>query len=160
MKTTLRILALPLVAMSFSSLLAAETPKVSDHYNVIRADTAKGKTFSDVIAPSSVCLIALTGNHGIGLPFTDKYNPQFDSDQLFTELWKSKNPAQDWGLSATESILAEYTIITHDGRLFIVEVLQEMERKLPVSGVLLRGDGFGCRFPVSDSFVSSSTSTK
>jgi len=135
-------------------------PEINTHYTTMDLNPVKGRTFSEIVIPKKLRLIALTKNCGIGAPFTSSYKPQFDPTQLFDELCRSQSPAQQWGLSATEVTLAEFTVVSDDGRLFIIEVLQDMQREVPVSGVLLRGDGIGCRFPFSDTFKASSTSTR
>ena len=109
---------------------------------------ASGKTIREIIPPESVHHIALTRNRGKGAPLTLVFHPDWDSDQLFQYAFASDAKARALALSATEGTLAEYTIVTKGGDLYFIEVMGDHMRNIPITAVILRGDGFGCRFDI------------
>ena len=148
MKTPILVIILSLAG---TIQLAARTdilPPVRETYNQMQPGAASGKTIRDIIPPESVHLIALNRNRGKGSPLTLVFRPDWDSDQLFQYAFASDAKARGLALSATEGTLAEYTIVTKGGDLYFIEVLGDHMRNIPITAVILRGDGFGCRFDI------------
>jgi hypothetical protein len=145
---------LPLFAASLVLALlacfsrAAETnlPPVRETFSKMHPGGVEGKTIRVIVPLESVRLIALTENLGKGTPITRDFKPDWDSNQLIQRAFASDAKARECSMSATENTLARYSIITKDGALFMLDVLGDHIRNITVSAVILRGDGFGCRF--------------
>ena len=109
----------------------------------------EGKTIRAIVPPESIRLIGLTENRGKGAPITRDFKSDWDSNQLIQRAFASDAKAREWSMSATEAILARYSVVTKDGALFMLDVLGDHIRSIPVTAVVLRGDGFGCRFDMN-----------
>ncbi len=131
-----------------SNAYSSPIPKIKTTYNWIKSDGYIGKSFNEIIPTNSVTLIALTKSSGKGAPMTTEFKPNWDSDKLFNNLFTSSRKSIQWRSDAYESCLAEYTIISDD-RIFIVEIYGSIIRNQTITGIGLRGDGFGCWFNIT-----------
>ena len=107
----------------------------------------ENKTVNEIISINNVRLIAFR-NRGKGSPITNIFKPDWDSNKMIQSVFTSNAKAKELSLSATEVTLAEYFIVTKNGGLFILEVLGDHIQNVPITAVLLRGEGFGCRFDI------------
>ena len=150
MRTAIYVIILALAGTM--QLMAQNTiiPPVRESYSQMQPGAASGKTIQEIIPPESVQLIALTRSRGKGSPLTPAFKPDWDSSHMFRHAFASEAKAGGLALSATESTLAEYAIVTKDGEIYLVEVLGDLMRNMPITAILLRGDGFGCRFNFED----------
>lgn len=124
-------------------------PAIRETYSQMYPGIFKGKTIRSIIQPEKVQLIALLENRGKGSPLTTDFTPDWDSNQLVRRAFISDAEAQELSMTATESILARYAIVTKDGALFALDVLGNSIGRVPITAILLRGDGFGCRFDIN-----------
>ena len=132
--------------------LPAETinlPPVQASFSKMHPGVVAGLTIREIIPPESVRLIALTEDRGRGEPLGPNFKPDGDPNQIIRQAFASDARAREWGLRATESTLVRYSIVTRDGRLFLLDVLGDILRNLPVTAIILRGNGFGCRFEMA-----------
>jgi len=123
-------------------------PSANDAFRQMYSGKFAGKTLSEIVPPKSVKLIAITGIYGHG--WTYEFTPNRDVDNLIRLAFTSDAKAKDFALSDTETILAQYSIVTIDGYLFVLEVLGSFIEQRPITAFLVRGEGFGCRFEVDD----------
>jgi hypothetical protein len=123
---------------------AAQIPKVKKSYTAIKGDGYTKKRLKEIIDPETIKLIALTRNSK-GTPLTKTFTPDWDSDDLMKDLFFSDRLSVEWGMHATETIFAQYTIVTESG-LFILSICGSVIDQQPMTAAILRGDGFGCRF--------------
>jgi hypothetical protein len=140
--------ALALV-LAFASTAPAEVPKVERDFTVVGGEHPV-KTLAMLIPPESIQRIILTHDHGIGSPIAPGVKTEFDPDELLSRSLKSPAKSQRWGLRATESTVAEFLVITKKGDLFRLEILcDRLTQKGAVTGLLVYGKGFACRFEAS-----------
>lgn len=146
MKTLL--CALTIVLIFFSTVYAAKInlPPVKHSFSQMHPGVVEGMTVREIIPPESILFIALTENRGKGSPLTREFKPDWDSDQMMQQVFASDAKPQEMMVGATELTLARYTIMTKEGALFLLEVLGDHLQNIPATAVILRGDGFGCRF--------------
>ena len=123
-----------------------ELPRVREQFSSMQPGVFEGKSLRSIVPPESVKLIALIENHGKGSPITREFKPDWDSNELLQRAFTSNAKATKVARSATELIVAKYNVVTADGALFILEVLGDPLTNTSVTAVVLRGDGFGCRF--------------
>jgi hypothetical protein len=140
--------ALALV-LAFASRAPAELPKVERDFTTLGGDHT-GKTLAVLIPPESIQRIILTHDHGLGSAVGPGVKTEFDPDELLGRLFKSPAKSQRWGLRATESTAAEFLVITKKGEVFRLEILcDRLTQKGAVTGLLVYGKGFACRFEAS-----------
>ena len=123
-------------------------PPIRETFTQMHPGPVAGKTIREIVPPESVKLIALVENRGMGSPLTKEFKPGWGSDQLLQRAFESSAKAREWSMSATESTLARYAIVTKQGSLFLLDVLGDRIRNVSVTAVILRGDGFGCRLDI------------
>jgi hypothetical protein len=119
-------------------------PKVEQDFNIIGPNEFPKKTFAAIVPPKSVERIILLQDHGLGA----KDGVALEPDALFAQLTRSAVVSEDWGLDARERSAAEFLVVTKQDVVYKLTVLSQclMKAKGGVSGVLLYGKGFSCRF--------------
>jgi hypothetical protein len=148
-EVTMRWVPVLLVTLLIHRHVAAQLPKVERDFNGPARVDQTGKTLAEIIPPLSVGRVILTHNHGVDTVRTPGRKPEYDSDELVAQFFRSPAKAERWGLRATERTLAEFLILTKDGEVYRLEVLQEHSSSGPVTGGILNGKGLRCRFTVA-----------
>lgn len=124
-----------LTVLALHSTKAADLnlPAVKETFTHMNAGRFEGKPLNAIIPPRSIKLIALTGNGGKGAPLTPGFTPQWDSNEFMKRLFLSDAQLQQLSLSAYEGTFAEYSIVTHEGSLFTLQVVGNFLSKTAIT---------------------------
>ncbi|TWU15891.1 hypothetical protein [Allorhodopirellula heiligendammensis] len=135
---------------------ASDMPSVSvkqfDYRAISKGNSWTGRQLSDAIPLKSVSRVVLTelpskslsSQLGRELPERDIRNIA----SKFTEiLFSATGPIEKWSQLAEEGKSAELIVVTSDGEIYFVDVLQNMVSSAPTA-FILRGDGFSVRVPI------------
>jgi hypothetical protein len=146
----MRCFAALALILAFASAAFAELPKVERDFTTVGDGDHTGKTLAALIPPGSVQRIILTHDHGLGSTVAPGVKTEFDPDELLGSAFRSRAKSQRCGLRATESTAAEFLLVTKKGDVFRLEVLcDRLTKKGAVTGLLVYGKGFACRFDAS-----------
>lgn len=141
----LAVAALPRAVGAPPDSSVPRLPKIETGLSRVSVDVDQGPraTLAKIVDPAAVARIILVNDHGIG----QEGNPAFDPDDLFARLFRSQTVSTAWGVDALERPVAEFLILTKQDDIYKVTILcQLLTGDGRVTGVLLKGKGFGCRF--------------
>lgn len=117
-----------------------ELPKVeTDYAEIGKRGNSAGKKLADLIPPKTIRRIVLTHDHGL--------KDLSECDALVARLFQSSAEAKQWGLSATESKIAEFVVVTEAGDLYRLAILRDFSPHL--TACLLYAKGYACRFAIA-----------
>ena len=126
----------------------ADLPKVEKDFctidNQLKLNDDDSKTtFKAIVPPKSIKRVILLRDHGNGT----LGGRSIDLDVFFNQFVMSTATCDGWGLDALERPVADLLIVCKKDKIYRLTVLtQQLGQGQGVTGVLLYGKGFSCRF--------------